>query len=1119
MKKNRCYDGFLPLFYQILKKMKLTLLFLVLTLLNSFAVDSYSQSMKLTLKVENVRIEDLLSKIEDQSKFRFFYNDEVNLEKRVSVDISDETIDHLLDRIFLDSGIQYEITDRQIILKNRNYSGNLAVQQPKVISGKVTDSAGVPLPGVSVLIKGTANGTITDANGNYSLSNIPNDAILQFSFVGMKLREVAVAGKTAVNVEMAEETIGLDEVVAIGYGTQKSSRLSNAVSSVKGKDLSARAVGKADEALMGKIAGVRTQQVTGSPGKSIDIKIRGVSSINYSNAPLYVIDGFPVSDLSSLNASDIASIDVLKDAAAAAIYGSRGSNGVVIVTTKSGKQGRPVIQFDTDLSLQQRFSKYDVLNRDEWIDFAIDERNNTHVLNGGNIDDPNSARASARQIDPLWLTDPASFPDVDWQDLVDRKALMQRYQLSLSGATDKLNYYSSINWLDQPGIIRYTDFSRFSFLTNVSGQATDFLAMGANIYIYRQDRNDPNTDSNGGPISRSIIMAPVTGADQNDEEHGYYTYAGGTVFTNPLSTLRDLTDRTQTTVARGNLFVEITFIPELKLRSSIGAEWRDMANTYYLKNNVNRGKGSKGSASSSDYQNYLTEHTLSYNKEFRKWSLGVVTGISYQEAASYSISAAREGFADDKVMTINAGTLLTTATSSKSRWVLMSGFTRWNVSVLEKYILSATLRRDGSSRFGADNKWGWFPSASAGWRIKEEPFLNNVDWLTNLKLRASYGVAGNNNIPDYGSVATLTSANYIWGDAIVAGTSPAGFSNSELRWEKTHTLDIGMELGVLENRIQLNVDYFNSRTKDLLLDKPIPQVTGYDSSLQNVGEIQNRGWEFEVSTVNITKKNFKWNTSANLTTTRNKVISLGNDNAPIYGQSSAVTYTITEVGKPIGSWYMFEDAGVFVDQEDLDTHPHYKVQNVGDKKYLDWNKDEQIDLNDQHIVGDAFPDFYWGMTNTFTYRQFSLSIAMDGQVGGKMLNIAARQDGQSRGNVLSYWKNRWRSPEDPGDGVTPRACITANMTTPSTWWLYDNSYFVIRNVVLAYTVPQKVISRLKAVNDLVLKASVDNLYMKDHYYHLPSTGAFSNTPLLPNSDSQHTYPLAQTFTFGVSLKF
>jgi len=991
--------------------------------------------------------------------------------------------------------------------------------QQRTITGTVIDKNGVPLTGVNVVVTGTTTGTITDADGKYSIEVPPGARSLTFSFVGTEQQEIIIGTLAQINVSMIESAVGLEEVVVIGYGTQRSSRLSTAVSKIQGDELLTRAVSKADEALTGKIAGVRTQQITGSPGKAMDIKIRGISSINYSNAPLYVIDGFPVSDLSSLNPNDIESIDILKDAAAAAIYGSRGSNGVVLVTTKKGKQGKPVIQFDTDLSLQQRFSKYDVLTRDEWIDFAIDERNNTYVLNGGSLSDPMSSRPTAQQLDPLWLTDPASFPNIDWQDLVDRKALMQKYQLSVSGATDKLNYYTSVNYVDQPGIIRYTDFSRFSFLSNITGQATDFLSLGVNLYAYRQERNDPNTDSNGGPISRSIIMAPTTGAEQNDEEHGYYMYAGGTVFTNPLSYLRDYTDNTKGTVVRGNLFAEITIIPELKLRSSIGAVWSGSANQYFLKNNINRGRGSNGSASASDYQNYLTEHTLSYNKEFENWSLGSVTGVSYQEASSYSISAARDGFPDDKVMTINAGTLLTGASSSRSKWILMSGFTRWNASIMEKYLFSATLRRDGSSRFGSDYKWGWFPSASVGWRLKEEPFLKNVNWLSNLKLRASYGIAGNNDIPDYGSIPTLAGANYIWGNAIVAGTSPSGFGNSELRWEKTHTTDIGLEFGVFKNRIQMNIDYFDARTKDLLLNKPIPQVTGYGSSLQNVGEIQNKGWEFEINTVNISTPNLRWNTSANLTATKNEVLSLGQDNAPIYGQSSAVTYTITQVGKPIGSWYLFEDAGVFVDQEDFDNNPHYKVQNVGDKKFLDWNNDDVIDAKDQHIVGDAFPDFYWGMTNTLSYKQFSLSIGMDGQVGGYLLNIAARQDGQSRGNVLSYWKNRWRSPEDPGDGTVPRAAITANMTTPSTWWLYSATYVAFRNAVLSYVLPQRLVSRLKVISDLSLKLSVDNLFMFDHYYHMPSTGAFSNSPILPNADSQHTYPLAQTFTFGVSVKF
>lgn len=988
----------------------------------------------------------------------------------------------------------------------------------RTVKGKIIDTEKNEVVGANVSIIGTTNGTVSDANGLFSIVVPNNSSVLRVSYVGYKTQDVKVESREEISIILEPEKFMLDELVVIGYGTQKSSRVTNSVSKLKGEDLTLRATGTADEALLGKVAGVRVMQMDGMPGHGMDIKVRGISSINYSNAPLYVVDGFPVDNLNSINVGDIESLDVLKDAASTAIYGSRGSQGVILITTKKGGKGKPAVQLNVNMTIQKPWSKIKVLNRDEWIDFAIEERNNTYELNGGKRTDDNSKRKSAYQIDPIWFTDPTSLPDNDWYDICTRNALMQNYQLSVSGATDNSQYYFSANWMDQPGDVKYTDYDRLSFTGNVDRKVNKFLKIGINLNASQYKQNNPSTSSYAAGISRIALTPPVVGINQNTEEGGYYAYCGSFIV-NPLAQLRDEKNFTRTRKIRNNIYAEINFLPELKLKSSFGSFWTNASVEEYYKNNINRGKGSTAYAVSSEHTNYLTEHVLSYDKTFNDFALSAIAGFSYQEDLYYYIRAAQSGFADDDVQTLNAGTTMTEATSSKSKWTLMSFFSRLNMSYKDRYLAYFSIRRDGSSRFGKDNRWGYFPAGSVGWRVTEENFMKDVKWLSNLKLKASYGVAGNNNISDYASLSTLASNDYIWKDQVVSGYAIGGYENTELGWEKTFTWDYGIELGFLKNRIQLNIDYFNAHTKDLLLSLNIPQVTGFSSTVKNLGEVENKGVEFELNTTNISTRDFTWSTSANISNYKNKVLKLGDDDSPIYGYADGYMVTITEVGKPIGSYYMLGSEGVFKNQEDFDNNPHYKTQNVGDTKFEDHNHDGVINDEDKYIQGDAYPDFTYGMTNTFAYKNISLSISIDGQQGGKILRSFGRQDGQSRGNVWAFWKDRWKSEEDPGNGWVPRAVVSANMTTPSSFWLFDQSFFCLRNIALGYTLPKSIVSKLNFISDIRFKASIDNIYMHDHYNHAPTTANQSNTAIVPNNDSATTYPIPQNYTLGVTCSF
>lgn len=992
---------------------------------------------------------------------------------------------------------------------------------PVNVTGRVTESStGNPVPGITVTEKGKTNQTATNSQGVFDLS-VSAGAVLVFSGLEYAAQEVAVGNNTTVSVVLEAAVFNLDEVVVVGYGQQKNFEITSAISKVRGEDLDERPISRVDHAMAGKLSGVQVQETSGSPGRGLAVKVRGVSSISNSSAPLYVVDGFPLSSgLDNINPADIESIEVLKDAASAAIYGSRGSNGVVLITTKAGKGGKPVISLDSYVGIQERFSKVDVLNRDEYIDFAIEERNNSWILQGGSAADPNSARTHANYwIDPLWISDPTSFPDNDWQDLISRKAPVQSHQLSVSGSSDYVKYYVSGNYYDQQGIILGSDYSRLSFRGNVEAKVNDWISMGLNLSANAVDRNDPGGDSNQGPVSRSARVAPIVGLGQQTQAGGYYPYHAA-FYLNPIALATEVADEGKTKNILANLFASVNLAKNLTFRTSFGTDYSNGFMQYFKPDNINRGLGHTGRVNADFRENYLTENILTYEHSAERLHLNAMAGFTYQEETYTEANLTKAGFPDDEIRTLNMGTLLNSGGSSATQWSLMSFLGRVNATWEEKYLLSASLRRDASSRFGADNRWGWFPAVSLGWRISQEPFMQDIEFVNELKLRASYGAAGNNNIGNYASISALNQTNYVLGSGqqVVAGFSPAGFSNRMLGWERTNTVDIGFDLSVLRNRISLVVDYYQSDVNDLLLNVPIPAVSGFSNAMVNVGSIRNRGVEFELNTINLNGP-FRWSTSFNISHNTNKVTALGPDAAPIYGYLEGFNVTLTQIGHPIGSYYLFEQDGVFRNQEELDSHPHYRVQNVGDIKYRDVNNDGEITEDDRVIAGNNNPKFFWGMQNTFNYGAFDLTVSMDGQWGNKLLNIGIKEHGQSRGNVDGYWRDRWRSPEEPGNGWVPRAAVTANLTTPSTFWLRNASFFRVRTASLGYQAPSRWFERTNAIKSIRLYASVDNVFLHDHYNRNPQTGSWSNSNTVPGVDYDATYPLARTYTFGLNARF
>ena len=1011
---------------------------------------------------------------------------------------------------------------KKLILITLVFLFPVLVFSQNIIQGLIVDVNNEPLIGVNVVVKGETIGTISDIDGRYSIETEHGKTLL-FSYIGFETIEIEVTSNI-INVILKENITTLDEVVAIGYGTIKNSRITGALSRVDSDQIDKRPVARLDQAIQGKIPGVYVQETSGSPGRSLNVRVRGIGSINYGTAPLYVVDGYPISgDLNSITPSDIASIEVLKDAASAAIYGSRGSNGVVLITTKRGGKGKAVVDLNVSYGIQNRFSKVDVLNRDEYIEYAIEERTNSYIYNGGDLSVPEDKRQNYQYaIDPVWRSNPTSLPDHDWQDLISRPAPLQNYSLSVTGGNDNSKYFISANYFDQEGILIESNYKRLSFRANGEISTNKYLTVGLNLSTNITERNDPETDTNQGPVSRSIVMAPVVGLNQQTVAGGNYYYHAH-FFLNPIALAKEIDNLSKGNNFLSNIYANINILDNLVFKTSFGTNIINYNGSYFKPLNVNRGNPSFGSVSNSLSNNILAENILNYNLEHDTWSLDLLAGYTFQKERYESSSLQKSEFPDDDIKTLNAATKIDNGTSSATEWSLISYLARANFSYMDKYNFSTSIRRDGSSRFGKNSKWGIFPSISAGWLISEETFMNRyADIISSMKLRASYGEVGNNNIGDYSSIGLLGGSNYVFGNNKVGGYAPSSFSNADLGWERTITSNVGLDFGLWRNRFNVSFDYYVSNIKDLLLNVPIPGTTGFQTALQNIGHVQNKGFEIEIMTRNITGQ-FSWNTEFNISFNENIVKKLGSDGSPIIGYYGGFPLTKTEIGMPIGYYYLFKTDGIFKDEEDCRINKNMSYANKnpqpGDIKYKDMNGDGIIDNEDKTNVGSNIPKVTWGLTNNFSFKGIELSVFMDGVPDSQLLNIAKKETTQSRGNVRAYWLDRWKSAENPGNGKVPRAATTDNLTTPSDWWLEDASFWRIRNINLSYTLPKSIMNKQSFMNSCRIYSSIDNVYMHDNYNHMPQNAPMSSSSLTPGIDYDSGYPLARTIQFGVNINF
>ena len=979
--------------------------------------------------------------------------------------------------------------------------------QDFTVSGTVTDSKGVPLAGASVLEKGTTNGTQTDFDGNFTLGLSNGNASLVASYIGFATKELALNGRNTISITLEESTEGLDEVVVIGYGSVKKSDLTGSVSSVQADKLNMDSQASIEQVIQGRIAGVQVTQTSAEPGGGFSIRVRGPNSITAGNEPLYVIDGLAgANPENSLNPSDIKSIQVLKDASATAIYGARGSNGVVLITTKQGQKDTPLeISYNVSTGFQSASKKLDLMNAQEYMSFY----NDVYIDRG---------------VEPLFSQ--ADFTEAglgtNWQDEVLRSAMIQEHRLSFSGGSEDTQYYLSLNYFDQDGIVISSGFKRFGARVNLIHSVGEKLKIGINLNNSSENENKVplglGVNSGAGVIAAALQLPPILPV--YDADGSYSTSLQD--LSNPVAQAETIDELIKTTRIFGNAFAEYEVLTGLKSKINVGYDQSLLRGDEFLDVVTQKGSLAEGQATKNfqESNSYLFEFTLDYNKVIHdKHSLNLLGGYSYQEFTNSGFNASAQNFPTTSFGTNNLGAGDPTefnVGSFKSESRIVSGFGRVNYSFDERYLMSGSFRADGSSRFGENNKFSYFPSGALGWNISNESFFPDESVVSNLKLRASYGLSGNQEIDNGRSLVLLGSGPISVFDGVeYQSIAPIQLANADLKWETTESFNLGIDFGILEGRVSGTVEYFQNNTRDLLLLLPIPTTTGFDSSLQNVGDTRNSGFELSLSSRNFVG-DFLWTTDLNLATLKNEVTNLGELPRILQGNVRFIQdFTLLEVGKPINSYYGYLFDGVFQSQQEVDNSASQANAAPGGRKFRDLNGDGVIDDEDRTILGNPFPDYTLGLNNTFSYKGFSLDVFLEGKFGFELANftnIDSENPIDDLRNRQTYVLGRW-TPEN-GTNAQPSFANPSRTYDFNSRAVEDASFLRLRNAKLAYAFPNL---DIKGVSSLMIYASGQNLVTWTKYRgYNPDINALGNSNVRIDYSA---YPLARIYSIGINVKF
>lgn len=1083
---------------------------LLITVLSFFYLFSYAQHQQVRLTGNNVTLKAAFKQIEQQTKLFVDYNvQDVNDSQVIKTLPKANNVKSIMEQLLEGSNCLATFNNGHIIIKKQTQAVS---QVTKKISGIVKDESGEPVIGANVIEKGTTNGVVTDIDGRYSLI-VSEGAQLQISYIGYNTTEVKVGSSNIINISLREDSEALDEVIIIGYGTIKKSDLTGAVGSVQMKDVSQVGITSADRALQGQIAGVQVNAKTGQPGEGMMIRVRGSNSLAGGNDPLYVIDGMPVESMSSdINPEDILSMEVLKDASSTAIYGSRGANGVVLITTKRGRSGEAEVEYNGYMGISKLRKKLDLLGKNDYIAMI----NEVSANDGHGI-----------AITPDMA---ASLPNNDWQDLAYQNALTHSHQLSVTGGTEKTKLYSSLNYMNQEGIIKGSDYNRFALRINGDQKLAQNLSLSASVaYSYgTQNSANSNADGYGAIAYTSMVMPPIQ--DIKDED-GKYTVFSGTPWggTNPVGMAEQYKNKTVNSRLLATMSLLYEIIDGLTFRVNAGAEINAGSNDRYIPIGLSAGGKMDGDAykAKSNYYTITNENILTYDKRFKDiHALNVMGGITFQTYEYNNLAGSGTGFLRDVYETNNLGAASTPGIPSSgfSDYRMASFLGRINYNLMEKYLFTITARYDGSSKFSKNEKFAFFPSAAFAWRISEENFMKEIDWMSNLKLRTSIGQVGNQSISPYQTFARLGTSAPIFGNGRDIGFGLSSMANDDLKWETTTQTDLGIDFGFFNNRLNISFDYYWKQTRDLLYNATLPPSSGYNSMLRNLGRIDNKGFEVTVNTINM-KGKVNWSTNLNITANKSKVKDLGKDvygnkiqriDAPIGGGNWFPLF----VGKAPFQLYGYKVDGIYQTDEDARLNGE-ATKKAGDYRYKDMDGKEGITTGDKTIIANTQPKFTFGMTNIINWNNFELSFLVIGSVGGDIVNEFNKSITNIGGtwNIRKdVWRNHW-TPENPNAKYARASASTKDYLAfgdPNSVWVENGSYLRFKDIKLAYTLPGRWFAGARKPNVSVY-LSGQNLITITSYSHYDPEASWTSSAV--NGWDRGVYPSAKSYTLGLQVKF
>lgn len=1083
-------------------------------------------NVHINLEVKNESLEGIFKKIEKRSPFYFMYrNDDINSIHKLSYKANNRSVEEVLENLLSDTYLTFKQVDNRILIEVRARDKTnadkklyqLNIVADSIVTGKITDSKGEALPGIIVKVKESNVSTVTNVSGNYRLNLPAGSKTLIVSYLGYTTQEIPINGRSNINATLVEATTTLNDVVVVGYGTVRRSDLVGSASSVSIKDIKNQPAARVDEVLQGRSSGVAVQNTSASPNGAITIRIRGSNSINGSNDPLVVIDGFLGGDLSSINPNDIASIEVLKDASSTAIYGSRGANGVILVTTKSGASGGTTVQYNDYFNFQKLRKKIDLLNAAQYAQTV------------------NANRSDLGLAQPFTASQIAGFQangGTDWQNEIFRPALQQSHQLSIAGGSDKVSYYISGNFVNNEGILKGSSFRRYTIRSNTESHINKKITVGANLFLSQSTDHPVLTGANlsslglsqdNSPVQSAEIFAPTLPVYNANGSYSLPSSAyGPPAVNNPLALAIEPIRNNDANRTELNTYLNYNIVKGLTAKVLFGARLLDQQNSFYYNTKPQGGTG-LAQAGITNSRDWILQNTnqINYQTAIATNHVFNLTAVYETQTENFNSSfAGSNGFSSD-LLTYNnlaLGTAPQIPTSTQTKKVIQSLVGRLNYAYKDRYLLSVTSRYDGSSVFGENHKWGYFPSAAVAWRVNNESFMKNVTQISDLKFRTSYGLTGSQAVGPYSSLAQLnTNSPYpINGSTLATGVGLGTVANPDLKWEKTAQFDAGFDLGLFSNRIEFTADYYNKITSDLLLNVPLPLTSGYTSVLKNIGKVQNQGIELNLGGNPLIGK-FKWNTNLNFAVNKNKVLALAGTNEISLGGPGFPNFGNTiflDVGQPIGVLKGYIQNGIWGTAEAAQATKYGTIP--GAPKYIDENNDGKINSADIATMGTTLPKFTYGWSNTFTYKNIDLNVLIQGSQGNKIYNLSRVRTERSSSDADATdvrILNRW-TPTNQNTNVPSFLGSNQYEQIQSSRWLEDGSYVRLKTITLGYSLPMPVLKKLKIKSARIFVSGVNLLTITKYTGYDPE--AATNVGTLGGIDVA-AYPSQKTYSIGVNV--